>query len=149
MEYLLSNLWLVWTIIAVLCLILELSSGDFYVTCFAIGAVASVVASFLGLPLWTQVLVFAVFSVASIFFIRPRLLRSLHKGGEQRESNADALVGREGIVIETIAPESNGYVKIDGDEWKAVSTDGSEISKGLRVRVVSRKSIVVTVEKIS
>lgn len=146
MEYLLTNLWLVWLIISVLCLILELSSGDFYVTCFAIGALVAMLSTFVGAPMWVQVLVFAVFSVASIYFIRPRLLTFLHKGGEQRESNADALVGREGIVIETIAAGGNGYVKIDGDEWKAVAANGAQINKGTHVRVTSRASIIVTVE---
>ena len=38
MDYISQNLWLFWTVIMFICLILELSSGDFYVTCFAIGA---------------------------------------------------------------------------------------------------------------
>ena len=37
-AYLSTNLWTLWTIITVLCLIIELGSGDFFVTCFAIGA---------------------------------------------------------------------------------------------------------------
>ena len=37
-DYISQNLWLFWTVITFLCLIMELSSGDFYVTCFAIGA---------------------------------------------------------------------------------------------------------------
>ncbi len=37
-DYISQNLWLFWTIITVVCLIMELSSGDFYVTCFALGA---------------------------------------------------------------------------------------------------------------
>ena len=42
MEYISQNLWLFWTVIMFICLILELSSGDFYVTCFAIGALISI-----------------------------------------------------------------------------------------------------------
>ncbi len=34
MDYISQNLWLFWTVIMFICLILELSSGDFYVTCF-------------------------------------------------------------------------------------------------------------------
>ena len=41
MDYISQNLWLFWTVIMFICLILELSSGDFYVTCFAIGALIS------------------------------------------------------------------------------------------------------------
>lgn len=148
-EYLTSNLWLVWSIIAAVCLILELSSGDFYVTCFAIGAVCAAVSTFLGIPFWAQVLVFAIGSVLSIWLIRPRLVGRLHRGGEERQSNADALVGREGVVIETIPEDSTGYVKVDGDEWRARSADDEPIEKGVRVRVTDRQSIIVTVERIN
>ena len=148
-EYLTSNLWLVWSIIAAACLILELSSGDFYVTCFAIGAVCAAVSTFLGLPFWGQVLVFAVASVLSIWLIRPRLVGRLHKGGEERESNADALIGREGRVVESIPADGFGYVKVDGDEWRARPADGEPIGKDERVRETGRQSIIVTVERIN
>ena len=45
----------------------------------------------------------------------------------KRLSNVDALIGRVGVVIEDIKGESNGYVKIDGDEWRAVSCDSCDI----------------------
>lgn len=147
-EYLVENLWLIWSVVTLACLILELSSGDFFVTCFAIGALCGVVASLVGLPFWAQVLVFAVASVLSIRLIRPRLLHRLHKDGEERVSNADALVGREGVVIEPIPAGGTGYVKIDGDEWRARSASGLEIGRGSRVKVVDRQSIVVTVERL-
>ena len=147
-EYISENLWLVWFVITMLCLILELSSGDFYVTCFAIGSLCGMVSSWLGWPLWLQVLVFAAMSVLSIRLIRPRLLRRLHKAGEERASNADALVGREGTVAEEIPATKSGYVKIDGDMWRARTADGTAVACGERVRVVSRESTIVTVEKI-
>lgn len=81
-AYLSTNLWTLWTIIAVLCLIIELGSGDFFVTCFAIGALCALVATLAGLPLWVQVLVFALCSVASIIFIRPSLLKRIHNRAE-------------------------------------------------------------------
>ena len=148
LEYITSNFWLFWLIIAVVCLILELSSGDFFVTCFAMGGLCALVASLLGTPFWVQVVVFAICSVLSIWFIRPKLLKSLHAGGEDRPSNADALLGREGTVVEPIVQNGSGYVKIDGDVWKAVTQDGSPVAKGEQVRVVSMESIVVIVVKI-
>ena len=148
LEYITSNFWLFWLIIAVVCLILELSSGDFFVTSFAMGGLCALVASLLGTPFWVQVVVFAICSVLSIWFIRPKLLKCLHAGGEDRPSNADALLGREGTVVEPIVQNGSGYVKIDGDVWKAVTQDGSPVAKGEQVRVVSMESIVVIVVKI-
>ena len=148
-DYLLSNLWLVWLIVAVICLIIEMTSFDFFVTCFAIGALGAMIGAIIGLPVWVQVLVWAIVSLLSIWFVRPSLTKYLHKGGEERASNADALIGREGKVIEDITPDKPGYVKIDGDEWRSVTANGQTIIKGTRVRVVSRDSIILTVETIN
>ncbi len=147
-DYLKENLWLLWTLVSVLALILEVSSGTFYLICFAIGAACAVVASLLGLPLWVQVLVFAAFSAVSVYGVRPFVYKYLHREDAGRASNADALIGREGVVVEPITPQGAGYVRIDGDEWKAVIAGSEPLDKGARVRVVARESIIVTVEKL-
>ncbi len=144
-DYLTSNLWLVWTLISVLALILEVSSGTFYLMCFAIGAACSVIVSLFGTPFWFQVVIFAVASAVCVFGVRPFAIRYLHPNHGVRTSNADALIGREGLVIEPINAEKPGYVKVDGDEWRAVTKDGAAIPKGATVRIVDRDSIIVTV----
>lgn len=146
-EYITSNLWIFWTIVMFCCLILELSSGDFFVTCFAIGAFVSIFTSFV-LPFWAQVLIWALCSILSIWLIRPRLINRLHKNGEDRASNADALIGRVGIVIEPIEPDGSGYVKVDGDEWKAVAETTEQIVKGAKVEIIGRESIIVKVKPV-
>ncbi len=146
-NYIVHNLWLLWTLVGVMALILEVTSGTFYLLCFALGAVCSVIAALMGLPLWVQVLVFAIATVLSVFALRPLAVRYLHTTADERLSNADALIGREGRVIEKITEGGPGYVRIDGDEWKAVSNDGT-IEIGEKVKVVSRESIVITVERL-
>jgi len=146
-DYFVGNMWLVWLIVSIGLLLLELTSGDFYVICFAFGAVASIVGAAIGLPLWAQVLIWAVCSVLCLYFVRPSLVRRLHGKENERKSNVDALVGRQGIVIDTIAAGGFGYVKIDGDEWRSVSSDGQEIPVGTNVTVISRDSIILTVSE--
>ena len=146
-AYLVTHLWLIWTFIFLLCLILELSSGDFYVICLAVGAVVPIVVSFFT-PLWLQILLWALSSVFSIWLVRPWLVRHLRTAGDARLSNADALIGRIGVVIADIPAAASGYVKVDGDEWKAVSQNGMAITSGNRVEIVSRESIIVTVKLI-
>lgn len=146
-DYIAQNLWLFWTVITFVCLIMELTSGDFYVTCFAIGAIVSVLPSVIGLPFWVQVLIWAVCSVLSILFIRPYLVKALRKGADHRKSNADALIGQIGEVSETIVKGGYGRVKLDGDDWKSVAVNvSSNIERGTKVRVVGRESIILTVE---
>ena len=146
-DYIVGNLWIMWAVIMLGCLILELSSGDFFITCLAIGALVATGASFV-FPFWAQILIWAVCSILSIWLIRPKLLRRLHAAGEDRLSNADALIGRIGIVIEPILADGSGYVKVDGDEWKAVSNVPETIEKGCKVEIIARDSIIVTVKLI-
>ena len=63
-------------------------------------------------------------------------------------SNADALIGRVGTVITPIFPGQSGYVKVDGDEWKAVAEMPETIEQGSKVEIISRDSIIVTVRVI-
>ncbi len=147
-EYFLSNMWQVWAIVAVLCLILELSSGDFFIICFSIGAVFAIIGAVVGLNVYWQIALFALFSLLSVIFIRPVALRYLHKNEPNKPSNADALLGRTGKVTEAITVGGNGYVQIDGDLWKAVADDSVNIPVGTTVRVVGRESTIITVEKL-
>ena len=143
-EYLTMHLWQLWAIVAVVCLILELSSGDFFIICFSIGAVFAIISAVVGLNVYWQIFIFAIFSLLSVLFVRPVALRWLHKNEPNRASNADALIGRTGKVTEAIHVNDPGYVQIDGDLWKAVSDD--TIEEGATVRVIDRESTIVTVE---
>ena len=148
-DYFSQNLWQVWAIIAVVCLILELFSGDFFILCFAIGAAISLLFALCGASLTWQIILFAAASVLSVMFVRPVALKYFHRNDPDRASNADALMGREGRVSETIVAGGHGRVAIDGDDWKAISADGSTIEKGTAVRVIGRESIIITVEPLT
>ena len=144
MEY-----YQIWLIAAIVLVIIELLTAGFGVICFAVGALFSALAAFLGVDslVW-QLLIFAVASVLCFIFLRPVVLRLLDKKSKDVKTNADALIGKTAIVSETIDSSANqGRVAVDGDDWKAVSADGSVINKGEKVEIISRDSIILTVKK--
>jgi len=147
-EYLSQNLGQMWVVIAVVCLIMELMAGDFFIICFSIGAAFAALAAFLGGGFYLQMAFFAVFTLISLFWVRPFAKRYLHKGEDCRVSNADALLGREGRVVETVRAGGFGRVQIDGDIWKAVTRQQTDIPEGTTVRVIGRESTIITVEKL-
>ena len=126
---------------------LELTNGDFFIMCFAIGGVAAAIVSAFSDSFTLQVIVFAVVSALSIFFVRPFALKYLHKNKDNRVSNADAIIGRIGKVTKPIAANGYGRVKVDGDSWKAVAANNLAIEEGTTVRIVALNSIIVTVER--
>ena len=137
-----------WAVVAVVCLILELMAGDIFIICFSIGAVFAAIAAAFGLGFYSQLVAFAVFTLISLFWVRPFAKRYLRKGEDRRVSNADALLGRQGRVVETVEADGFGRVQIDGDVWKAVTKESADIPEGSNVRVIDRKSTIITVETI-
>ena len=138
----------IWLIAAIVLVIVEILTAGFGSICFAIGAALAALAAGLGVDsiVWQSV-IFAVVSLLTFIFLRPVVIRFLDKKSKDVKTNADALVGRKGIVSERIdATQHTGRVAVDGDDWKAVSEDGSVIEKGAEVKIVKLDSIILTVK---
>ncbi len=148
-DYFSTNVWLIWVIVSIICLILELSSGDFFILCFAIGSAVAAIIAGCGASVTVQIITFAVVSALSLLLVRPALIKKLHKPNKVRLSNAEAMIGREGRVTEDIETGGYGRVAVDGDNWKAISADGTAINTGTHVRIVKMDSIIATVEPVN
>ena len=140
-----------WPIAAIVLVIVEIMTSGFGVICLAIGALfAALVSGLADDSLTWQIVVFAVVSLLTFIFLRPVVIRFLDKKSKDVKTNAEAIIGCIGVVSERIdAEQHTGRVAIDGDEWKAVSEDGSVIEKGASVEIVKLDSIIVTVRKIN
>lgn len=141
------EVWHIWIIAALLLFIVEMLTTGFAVVCLSIGCVGGAVASLLGASIEVQLLSFAVVSFVALAAVRPILKRSFYKGGEKVRTNADAMIGRRGVVCNAIDAVS-GRVIIDGVDWRAVSYDGVTIAEGEQVEVVAIDSVVLTVKKL-
>ena len=142
-DYINANLWQLWSLIIVASIVLEMFSGSFFIICFAVGGLAALVSTLLG-GIYVQTAVFAIVSAIAIFLVRPFALRYIHRGTEPVTSNADAIIGRKAKVSQDIPANGYGRVAIDGDDWKA--TASTDIKKGDTVTIVTRESIILTVE---
>ena len=142
-----DNVWLIWALTSLLCLVLELTSGDFFIISLGAGCVGGAIASAFSDSIVIQVIVFAIVSLVSVFYVRPMALKFFHLDVNKRLSNADAIVGRTGVVTEAIAAAGFGRVQIDGDSWKAQASGNDGIDVGAKVRVLRIDSIILTVEK--
>jgi len=142
------EIYQIWLIAAIVLVIVEICTAGFGSICFAIGAAFSALVAGLGGNVTWQIVVFAVVSLLTFVFLRPVVMRWLDRKSKDVKTNAEAIVGRKGIVSERIDREQHtGRVAIDGDDWKAVSDDGSVIEKGTTVEIVKLDSIIVTVKQ--
>ncbi len=60
----------------------------------------------------------------------------------------DNIIGKTAVVTERIEENGFGRVKIDGDDWKAQTTDGTAAEIGEKVKIESYESIILTVKKL-
>jgi len=141
------ELWHIWVLVALVFFIIEIFTSGFAVACFSIGALGSAVAAACGLSLLWQLVIFAILSIIALVTVRPLVVKLFFKKDEEYKTNGNALIGRHGRVSETIDPATGkGRVAIDGDDWKAVSADGTVIEKGAQVEVISIESVIITVK---
>lgn len=125
---------IIWTVILVLCLLVEASSVVLVSIWFAAGALAALIAAVLGAALWLQVVLFIVVSGSFLLALRPIMKKWIRTG--QARTNLDAVIGSTGIVLETIDNiQGAGRVKLGAMEWSARSTDGTQIQLGTQVTV--------------
>ncbi len=139
--------WIIWTALLVIFLIIEAMTLDLLTIWFAIGSLVALIFSAFGLPVWSQVTVFIVVSVALLILfilaIKPRLGNFINK---PEATNADRVIGVEGIVTVDIDPvQATGLVKVKGQIWSAVSADDSFIKEGTAVVVSEIRGVRVVV----
>lgn len=147
LEFISENLAALWLVIAVVCLIIELCSGGFFIICFSFGALFGALASLFG-GFYAQLGAFIIFTAIGILLVRPVAMKYFHRNSNARPSNVDALIGRTGKVTQTITKGGYGRVAIDGDDWKARADNAQdEITEGATVKVISQDSVIITVTK--
>lgn len=142
------EVWQVWIIIGIICFILEVMTPGFYLAGFGIACFAASIASYANLSFNLQLLTFT-FSVLVLFFgVRPFFVKYIYRRGEKRSFGVQALIGKTGIVTETIRnAEDCGRVKVGGENWKALSETGETIEKNETVIVKQFEGVTLYVEK--
>ena len=110
--------WLFWIGGALLLVVIETVTADLTFLMIAGGALGGGLTSFLGGPLWAQVVVFACVSTLLLFAVRPWAKRRLAATTPQMKTNVDALIGRSATTI-TAVDAGGGRVRLGGEEWSA------------------------------
>jgi len=142
-----SWLWLIFVIVGLLLVLLELIVGVetgfdlvFTGSAFILG----------GLVTWLfhswllTVIVTSIICVAYVVLGR----RYVHRWTmvSKAKTNIDAIIGRQGIVLKSIAKNVDGLVKVGNEQWRARA--GEDIKEGDGIVVTSVSGVTLIVEKI-
>ena len=109
--------------------------GSFFLAPFAVGALVASILAFLGVSVGVEWVVFLAVSIATLAALRP-VARRLDRNALDHGVGARRLVGSRATVLLDIPGDAElGMVRVDREEWRAQSTDGSPIAAGTVVRV--------------
>lgn len=128
--------WIGWLVLIAVFLVIEMLTLDFTFLMLAFGSAVGLVTDIVGLPLWVQVIVAGGAAALFILFLRPPLLRRLHRGEDPTKSNVDALLGLRGVALLEITAISGQAKLSNGDTWTARTAAGtSTIPQGATLTV--------------
>jgi len=140
-------LWLVFVIVGLLLVLLELIVGVetgldlvFTGSAFILGGLVS----WLFHSWWLTLIVTGVICIAYVALGR----RYVHRwtAVKKARTNIDAIIGRRGIVLQSIARNVDGLVKIRNEQWRARAEE--DIKQGEEIVVTSVTGVTLIVEKI-
>ena len=134
--------WL-WTVFAIIMGVGEVFTAGFFLLPFAVGAASAAILAWVGAAVIAQWLVFFGVSLFSLAYLRRYIGRQ--DEAEQPRIGANRWVGSEGMVLETIDPQTGrGMVRILNEEWRA--TANQTIEAGQRIVVTEVKGTRLSVE---
>ena len=137
----------VWAAAIVAFLVVEGLTAGLVTIWFAVGALAALLASVFGAPVWLQLVWFFVISIAALVITRP--LAKKYLNNKTQATNADMYVGKECVVLEAIDNVAgSGAVKVAGKVWTARSEDGSVIPAGSRAEALRIEGVKLIVKPI-
>lgn len=142
-----NAMYILWAALIIIFAVFEAATAQLVSIWFVVGALASLISAFLGANFAVQIIIFIAISILALVITRPLVKKYINPKKER--TNADKVLGQEGIVVEDIDNiQAKGQVKIDGKIWSARSLDNSLISEGERVIIEKIEGVKLIVKSI-
>lgn len=136
---------IIWLILMVLFLVVEGLTVSMVSIWFALGALAATLTALAVDNVWVQIAVFLVVSAVCLAALRPLSTKWLT--GRKQPTNADRVIGAEGLVCEAIDNlAGTGAVQVFGQTWTARSAGGEGISVGSKVTILRIEGVKLLVQ---
>jgi inner membrane protein len=140
--------WWIWILLGFGFLAAEtVTPGGFFAFFFGVSSIAVGLLSYLDLagPPWVQWILFSMFSVASLLFVRPRLAGRFMPDSNSRERLPD-LVGDVAVLLEDLDPDGVAKAELRGTSWSVRSRHPARLARGSRCVVRQVEGLTLWVE---
>ena len=149
MEFFTDNMWVLWLILTVVFAVVEAATLGLTTVWCAVGSFIAMLLDIFGVSSAVQLVVFVVVSVVCFIICMIWLKPQLDKRQKLqfKPTNADRVLGQEGVVIKAIDPISGvGQIKVMGQVWSAKAEH--KIEEGASVKVIRMEGVKLVVELI-
>ena len=134
-----------WLVAMIALFVIEAATVNLVTIWFAVGALAALISSLAGGPLWLQIAIFIIATVATLIPTRTLAKKYFNKSKHQ-PTNADMVIGQPCTVTEEINNlAGTGAAKCLGKEWSARSESGETIAKGETVTAIAIEGVKLIV----
>jgi membrane protein implicated in regulation of membrane protease activity len=141
-----SWMWLIFISIGLLMILLELIVGVGTGLDLVFLGSALIIGGLVTWPFHSWVLTLIITLVICIAYLALGI-RYVHRWTAVRKekTNIDTIIGKKGIVLQTLTPGVNGLVKVGNEEWRAMGDES--IEKGEIIVVTAINGVTLNVEK--
>ena len=140
----------VWLAVFVIAVIVEAATQEFVSIWFAVGALVSLVTTFV-FPdkIWAQILIFSFVSLVALACTRPLVRKMTQRA--VRYTNVDEFVGKRVKLDKTVTKYEMGEIKVNGIIYSAILMEDVEesIEKDSIVEIITFRGNKVVVKKIN
>lgn len=137
---------IIWAIMIVFFTLVEAFTLGLTSIWFAVGSLAALIASALGLNIVIQFMAFLVVAIILLIYTRP-VAKRIFKVGINK-TNVDALIGKHGYVTKAIQLKELGQVKLEGQIWTAKGQEYETYEVDEQVEVMAIEGVKLIVKKL-
>ncbi len=141
-----------WIILLVAFLIVEAESEALISIWFAAGSIPSLILATLKTSFILQLAVFTAASALFLFLSKivfKKALKGPSDKGNELKTNVDGLIGKFGIAKDEINLDKTGYVKVNGMDWLAYTTNEEAILPNDKIKIISVEGVKLKIEKVN
>ncbi len=136
--------FLFWVFIALATLIVEICTVNLVSIWFCMGAATAALLAAFSCPFWIQFVAFLIVSIIA-FIIFGKQMREFFRFRHE-PTGASTLLGKTGVVTESIVPGESGRIRVNGQDWKADAI--TSIEHGAKVRITGLSGVTLQVAPI-
>ena len=143
--------WHIWLVVGFLLAVAEIIIPGFFLLPFGIAGMATAAFSLLGLDTVWDIAFFVLVGGIFLFLTRKFFVKAdKATAGEVTKTNIEALVGKIGLVTKPTSHDQDGYVKVGGEEWRAIYSvdDDTVLAPGEKVKVTAMDGNKLIIERL-